>query len=230
MVSSRGTSEVTEMGGTYERMNGLIHGALRRDLDRLGQVAPRDLGVEQRQALSRRVAFVVRLLHDHHTGEEEGIWSIAVRKSAELRALAAEMEAEHDALEAAADELRDAAASYAATGAPDHRDRLVRAVDGMRAACLPHLEHEERVAVPLLVQALDDREWDRAEKRFKKGVSVPYFGWILAWLLDGMNEADAAYVRGQLPRPLAAFLVRVWQPRYEREAAQAWGDLAAVRG
>src|SRR5687767_6844806 len=170
------------MSGNYQRMNHLVHNAVRRDLDRIGQVAQEPLALAQREALARRVVWLVGLLHHHHESEDEAIWPVAIRKSPQLRALVDEMTGEHAAMAAAADELRDAATGYAAEGSENSRKGLLQALERMRAVCLPHLDHEETVAVPQLVEVFDDREWATVDKRFRKGVGLNDLGWIAMWL------------------------------------------------
>jgi hemerythrin-like domain-containing protein len=211
-------------------MNQLVHAGLRRDVNRIREVAQQPLTSERREALARRVGWLVEFLHHHHTSEDEAIWPVAMRKQPQLSGLMKAMEAEHRVMSAAADTLRDAAAAYARDGSESRRQALVDAVEGVRNTCLPHLEHEETVAVPQLVQILDDREWAQVDKRFRRGVSLKDLGWIVMWLLDDLDPADVHFLRGQLPGPVLLFLTWRWGRSYDREASLAWSDLAGVRG
>ncbi|HVL84951.1 MAG TPA: hemerythrin domain-containing protein [Egibacteraceae bacterium] len=221
---------MSDVGGNYVQMNELVHAGLRRDLDRIGQVARQPLTAERREALARRVSWLVEFLHHHHASEEEAIWPLAVRKRPQLGGLMEAMEAEHGALAAAADGLHEAAAAYAGDGSESKRQALVAALDRMRITCLPHLEHEEAAAVPQLVQTLDDREWAKVDKRFRRGLGPKDLGWIAMWLLDDLDPAHARFLRGQLPRPVLTLLTWRWGRPYAREASLAWGELAGVRG
>lgn len=220
---------MSDVGGNYEQMNELVHAGLRRDLDRIGQVAHQPLTPERRQALARRVGWLVELLHHHHTSEDEAIWPLAARKRPELARLVEAMETEHHALGDAADGLREAAAAYARDGSESTRQALVDALDRMRTTCLAHLEHEETAAVPQLVQTLDDREWAQVDKRFRRGMSLKDLGWIAMWLLDDLDPVQAQFLRGQLPRPVFTYLTWRWSRPYDQEASLAWGELAGAR-
>jgi hemerythrin-like domain-containing protein len=217
------------MSGGYEQMNRLIHAGLRRDLNRMGHVLQEPLSHERREALGRRIAWLVEFLHHHHRGEEEAIWPRALHKRPELGVLVQEMEVEHDALSAAADGLRDAAAAYAEDGSESTRLALIDAVEAMRHACLPHLEHEESVAVPQLVQILDDREWAQVDKDFRRNVSLKDLGWIAMWVLDDLDPQDARVLLSELPGPVLRFMTWRWGPPYDREASLAWGEQAGAR-
>jgi hypothetical protein len=93
---------------------------------------------------------------------------------------------------------------------------------------LPHLEHEETVAVPELVRIFDDQDWAQIDKRFRQGVSLRDLGWIAMWLLDDLDPVQAQFLRRQLPGPVLTFLIWCWGRSYQREASLAW-DLAGVR-
>lgn len=210
--------------GDYARINELIHDSLRRDLERLRHTASEPVpGRERREAVARRVDWLVDFLHLHHAGEDEAIWPRALRKQPGLASLAQEMDAEHEALESAASRLRQAAAVYAAEGSPASRSTLAGAVDEVRAACLPHLEHEERVAVPQLVEVLDKADWVAVDKYYRKGVRLRQLGSITAWLLDDIDPRQVPPLRAELTRPLMAFLGWRYGDAYAREAELAWG-------
>jgi hemerythrin-like domain-containing protein len=217
------------MTGNYERMNRMVHAGLRRDVARMELVAQQPLAPERRAALARRIGWLVDFLHHHHTSEDEAIWPVAMRKQPQLSGLIEAMEAEHGAMAAAAHRLRDAAEAHARDGSESSRHALVDAVEALRNTCLPHLEHEETIAVPQLVQALDDRDWAQVDKRFRRGVGVKDLGWIAMWLLDDLDPADVQFLRRQLPGAVLTLLTWRWGRSYDLEASLAWGDLAGVR-
>lgn len=217
------------MSGNYEQMNLLIHAGLRRDLGRIGQVARQPLTPERRAAVSRRTTWLVWLLHLHHTGEDQAIWPRAVRKRPALGALLRDMDAEHHAIDEAADRLTTAAARFADDPAESHRQSLVEAHERLSAVCLRHLDHEESEAVPLLMETLDDREWAQVDKDFRRGARLRDVGWIAMWLLDDLEPAGIDHLRAELTAPVLELMKWRWGGAYDREAALAWGDLARPR-
>lgn len=217
------------MSGSYERMNVIIHQGLRRDLERIERAARRpDPSAEQRLALARRTAWLMGLLHFHHTREETAIWPLAVAKRPSVQTIVAAMEPQHADVAEAGDQLAAAAAAYGESGTREHRDDLLAALDRMRRASLPHLEYEETVAVPELVDILDDQDWKQVNKAFYQGVRPSYLGWIVPWVLDDCDPDDEAYFRTQLPRPVLAYLTWRYGRSYAREASLAWGDVHGV--
>ena len=221
---------MTSADSAHNEMNTIIHHGLRRDLERLERVLASPLPSVQREALCDHVAWMVDYLHHHHVGEDEGVWPRTLAKRPDLQPLVDEMEAEHAALAAASEGLRDAARAYRSDGSEAARSTMVSAVTQMQKAPLPHLDHEERVAMPLVVQTLDDEDWAYlAKNHFRKGVSLSSAAVLFMWLLDDLDQRRASIVKAELPTPLFWLLSRFYGPRYDREAAQRWGDLAGAR-
>ena len=214
----------------HNEMNTIIHHGLRRDLDRAARVLARPVTDAQRASLCRHITWMLDYLHRHHVGEDEGVWPRTLAKRPDLRELVDEMEAEHEALAAASDQVRAASDAFARDGSEEGRRELAEAVAHMQATTLPHLDHEEQVAMPLVLETLDDTDWDYLEKNhFRKGVGLADLGPMGMWLLDDLNAAHAAVIRAQFPRPVLWFLTTRYGAVYDRDAAVRWGDLAGTR-
>jgi len=211
-------------------MNAVIHRALRRDLGRLEQVTHADLPDEQRAALCRHVTWMLDFLHHHHVGEDEGVWPRLLAKRPDLAPLVEQMSAEHEALAAASDRLRAASDAYALDGSAEARARVHDATVAMQDATLPHLEHEEREAIPLVVEALDADDWAYLSRNhFRKGLSFSDSGTSLMWDLDDLDPRYAAAVRAEVPGPVLWLMTTLYGGRYDREAATRWGPLSGRR-
>jgi hemerythrin-like domain-containing protein len=211
-------------------MNSVIHRALRRDLDRLETVTRDGMPDAQRAALCRHVGWMLDFLHHHHVGEDDGVWPRLLAKRPDLAPLVEEMGAEHAALAAASDRLREAADAYALDGSAGTRERLHGATVAMQEATLPHLDHEEREVIPLAVETFDADDWAYLSRNhFRKGLSFTDSGMSLMWDLDDLDPAYAAAVRSELPGPVLWLMTLVFGSRYDREAATRWGPLAGTR-
>jgi hemerythrin-like domain-containing protein len=220
-------------GGTVHpthNMNACIHRALRRDLERLDRVTAAPVPDEQRVAIGRQVPWMLDYLHHHHVGEDEGVWPRTLARRPDLQQLVDTMTTEHEALAAAADGLRAATAAWSLDGSDDRRAEMADAVGRMRDATLPHLEHEERDAMPLVVEALQPEDWEYLSRNhFRKGLSISDTGLAMMWILDDLDPEYAAVVRDEVPGPVLWVLTRIFGRRYDREAAAAWGAMAGTR-
>ncbi len=221
---------MTSADNPHNEMNTIIHHGLRRDLQRMEQVAGQPLGEEQRRQLAEHTLWMLHHLHHHHVGEDEGVWPMVLAKRPDLQPLVDQMESEHETLSAASDGLRAAAEALATDRSDAVREAYGDDVRAMQAATLPHLDHEEQEAMPLVLETLDDEDWRYLERHyFRKGVSLPQAGQLFMWLLDDLDQRRARMVRQQVPGPLMWIMERLLGGRYDRAAALRWGALAGTR-
>ncbi|MGB7819415.1 MAG: hemerythrin domain-containing protein [Ornithinibacter sp.] len=211
-------------------MNTVIHRALRRDLERLEVVTREPVPDAQRLALCRHVTWMLDILHHHHVAEDEGVWPRLVAKRPDAAPLVEQMNAEHHTLAEASDAFRAAADAWSADASDDARRRVHDAVVTLQGATIPHLDHEEREAMPVAVDAFDEADWAYLNKNyFRKGLSLADNGWSLMWFMDAVSPEYAAVVRSEIPPPVLWMMTRGFGKRYDREAAVRWGPLAGTR-
>src|SRR4051812_38138353 len=98
-------------GPADTRMMGIVHDALRRDLARLrtalGTSPPPD--GERRRALAAHVGWLMDFLHDHHAGEDAGLYPMVRAADPAAAELLNAMDAEHRAVDPCMARLRSAA-------------------------------------------------------------------------------------------------------------------------
>jgi hemerythrin-like domain-containing protein len=200
----------------------VIHGAVRRDLDRLATAvdALHDGDLNRAQALERAFVNLRRELTQHHEGEDAHIFPMLTNLGVEP-ALIDAMENEHHAM---ADALADTSAtmgtlarSGSAADAAAARASVVRT----RAVVAQHLAHEEDELEPQLTPHLQSPEWKAVEKKLRSqplGVAGQFF----AWVTDGMSDAHRAYLRSTVPTPVVTVLAKVFGHRYYKEVAPTW--------
>jgi hemerythrin-like domain-containing protein len=203
-------------------MNRVIHAAVRRDLARLESAldAAHDGDRARARQLATAYANLHRELKHHHLGEDTHVFPFLARVEGAAE-LVEVMEAEHqamaDALEDASTAMTAYASSGSATDAHAARDAVVRATEVVER----HLHHEETELEPLLLPHLGTPEWKSVEKRLRPG-SVADSGRWMAWVQDGMPEAERAYFRSTIPAPVTFLLTKVAGRSYHREVAPAW--------
>ena len=111
------------------RMMGILHSALRRDLVRLRTVlgTPQAAEPARRTALAEHVLWLVDVLHLHHSGEDDGLYPLVLRRNPDAAPGAADgrrPRGDHPAM----DSLERAPGPTWPTGRPD--EALVAAIDG----------------------------------------------------------------------------------------------------
>jgi hemerythrin-like domain-containing protein len=203
-------------------MNQVIHGAVRRDLQRLASALERvqDGDAARAQDLERAYTNLCEQLVHHHRGEDRWIFPM-LEKVGVSPDLLATMESEHVTMSAALAESREAMATFAASGsradATAARDSVVRT----QAVVEQHLDHEEKELEPVLRPHVESPEWKEVEKKLSRqppSVAGPFF----AWLTDGMRDEHRTFLRQTVPAPVTLIMGRVFGRRYNREIAPVW--------
>jgi hemerythrin-like domain-containing protein len=197
----------------------VMHHAFRRDLTafaRAAQVTP----VTDREtwhALARRWALFAEVLHEHHTGEDTGLWPFLMeRADAEGRAVLEAMEAEHAEIDPL---LESCAAGFAAVAAvPDEDARAALAVRlaATRESLGRHLRHEETEAIALMQKLMTPEDWHRIdEEHFKKKHGIGYFAQVVPWAAHGLSPEQRRLAFAEAGK---AFEVLWWltRRRFER--------------
>jgi hypothetical protein len=186
-----------------------IHDAFRRDLEQIAQSDSRTDGSD----------FFVRMLHMHHSAEDDLLWPVT-RDAAAGRpddlALLDEMEAEHAAMLPALDAVDRALANGEAE--PEVKSEL-------DTRLREHLSHEENAALPLIDRTLTEEQWmtfGRGSTEYV-GADMPRF---LPWVLDGADDEVTARLLGLLPEPVRQTYTDTWQPAYA--AVDSWATKSSV--
>lgn len=179
-----------------------FHDALRRDLAQVTRMETRTDGWD----------LFERMLHFHHTVEDDALWPVlrnAVAGRSEDLALLDAMVSEH----AAIGPLLEAVSSGSAPQARADLDAQLR----------QHLTHEEAEALPLIDATLTEEQWmafgQTANQRI--GPDMPQF---LPWLLHDADNDTTARVLRFIPEPVQQTYQNEWLPAFA--ATERW----AARG
>ena len=211
------------------RMNGIIHAALRRDLDRTAMVLDGTAQVSdgRLRAIGTHAVWLMQLLHDHHTTEDEGLFPVMRRNNPAAADLLDEMETEHAAIAGAVTTL-ETAGRRAEAGEPGAADALRDAVAALRTVLDPHLVHEERDLVPLVVQSVGEDEWAVFEKSNTAGKKPPELAMQGHWMMDNLDPAGVAVVTSVVPAVPRFLMLRFLGGPYRRRREACWGGTPAA--
>ena len=193
------------------------HDAFRRDLGRISAAAtPANLQDPARRAsiLAGWQLFTAQL-HIHHGAEDRVLWPLLRQRlagSPAAMSILDQMDAEHARIEpllAAVDEALAGPRAGAVTPAVEQLAVMLR----------DHLAHEESDAMPLVNEALSEREWRTAVGQIHalvKSIGSLSVADFVPWLTDGVSRSREAQITTILPAPIRPLYRWLWKPRYAR--------------
>ena len=203
-------------------MNKVIHGALRRDLDRfiaaLRTFPPGDL-TRARQLEAAWVNFDDQLRH-HHKGEHKTAWP-ALRAVGVTTEVLEVMDAEHETMALALAEARAAMGALNRTAGLEESRAALAAFQRLQAVTVPHLDHEESEIEDVYLAHRDSDEIKAMNRAFGK-VSPARGGRFFAWLLDGASADERQAVTHEVPRPVVVVLGGIFGRGYRKHVATVW--------
>jgi hemerythrin-like domain-containing protein len=203
-------------------MNKAIHGAFRRDLTRfisaLSSFPPGDVDRGQQLAAAWD-NFDDQLTH-HHTGEHETAWP-ALTAAGVSPSVLATMDAEHDSMAAAVNDVRAAIPALKRTASAEDAATALAAFEGLEAVTVAHFEHEEAEIEPIYQEKRDTPEIKAMGKAFGK-VSPTRGGRFFAWLADGASPEEMAAVERDVPRPVLEIVGGIFGRGYRKNIAPVW--------
>lgn len=207
------------------RTMGIVHSALRRDLERTRLVLTTEPYPEgkRRSTLAGHVLWMMHFLHVHHTGEDVGLWPLVRSKNPSAGALLDQMDADHKRIAPAITALERAARDYRRDGAA--REGMLAALAGLTEVLLPHLKREELEMMPVVAGTLTVGEYHAVEQEhFVKPKGLMELGAEGHWIIDGLPAADRELILGVVPAVPRFVLLHAFARSYRRKAALMWGD------
>jgi hemerythrin-like domain-containing protein len=210
------------------RMMGIVHSALRRDLVRLRLVLGTPAAEEprRRKALAEHAIWLMDFLHHHHTGEDEGLYPLVVRRNPAAAELCERMDADHDTITPAMDGLRAAAERHLADARSPDAD-LLAALAALEEPLVPHLAREELEMMPVVSASISHAEWVAWHESMVDG-SMTQLAFEGHWLIDGLDEESIQVVVGPVPAVPRFILVKLLGGAYRRRRALLWDRTPAV--
>ncbi|WP_405148292.1 hemerythrin domain-containing protein [Sphaerisporangium sp. NBC_01403] len=208
------------------RIMGIIHGALRRDLERTTRAlssTPPPLE-RQRVAIAAHVEWLMKFLHGHHIGEDQGLWPIVRARNPAAGDLLDQMDADHARIAPEIDRVEKAAAAYAADGSSTAREGLVGVIESLRSVLDPHLRREEEEMMPIVSRSITRAHWDAYTNTHHVATrSKRELGREGHWLIDSLDPEGYDVVVRVVPAVPRFILLHAFAKPYRRECALRWG-------
>jgi hypothetical protein len=203
---------------TSEELSGFLamHQGFRAEFGRLAVAcrAPRDAAHES--LLQEQLALVLDVLHHHHTHEDRHLWPYLLKCSPGSAADLDLLEAEHEVLAPLIDAAHDASTPMSErANVLDELNRLLNA----------HLDHEERVGVPLMLEHLTPEIVRSDARRAESDIGRRRMPVVFGWLASCLDDAQLAFAVQQQPRLVRTMFRWFWWPSYERRVRQLYAGV-----
>lgn len=211
------------------REMGIVHSALRRDLERTRTVleSPEPISADRRQAIAAHLLWMMDHLHHHHTGEDLHLWPAVRGRNPGAANLLDLMEEDHQRLGPHMEAIIASAQRWQAFA--DERSALATALAALVTDLLPHLRREEEHMMPVVAETLSPKEFnDLSYRTFVKPKSQAELGREINWILDGLDETGRRHMLGKIPAPIAFFMLRAFGPGYRRKVERMWAGTPAA--
>jgi hypothetical protein len=213
-------------------MMGIVHGALRRDLERTRAVLSCEPYPQRRQgrAVGEHVVWLMEVLHAHHIGEDEGLWPLVRERDPGAAPLLDSLDADHRRITPAAVTVTDTARRYAEAATGEARVRLLAALDALTDVLVPHLVREVEEAMPIVSANMTQAEWHAWDQEYNvRPKSFTQLGMEGHWLLDGIDPEGHRVVVRLVP-PVPRFILLYGFARaYRRRLAEWWRPQGLAR-
>jgi hypothetical protein len=180
----------------------LVHAALRRESSALARAA--DAG----EPVGDRIVLIDRVLRAHHHGEDRVLLPLLSTLDPAIAEVAAEVEAQHVALDDALDALR------ALAGADP--DAVAAAVHALCDALQAHLELEETRLLPAWLASLSPADHERFGQRLRRSTPWRDVAVMIPWLLDAVPAELQHLAVAELPPHVRLVHRAVLRRRFER--------------
>ena len=144
------------------RIMGIVHDALRRDLQRAETAITRTPPPPQarRVAIAAHVRWLMDFLHRHHAGEDQGLWPLVRAHNPAAGDLLDQMDTDHARIGPQIDQVQNAAATYGTDASPAGRQGLAAAIELLRSVLDPHLRREEDEMMPVVSRSITHAQWE----------------------------------------------------------------------
>jgi len=203
-------------------MNRVIHGAIRRDLDRFEGALTTFRAGDSERAQQLQVAWdnFDRQLTDHHEGEHEIAWP-ALEKVGVTREMLNQMDAEHATMAEALGNARSAMAALVSSPQSGEAEAAVAAIRRLKDVTVTHLDHEEQQIEPVYLEKHDTPEIKDMGRQFSKA-GPSKAGPFMAWISDGGSPEMQQGLRDNVPRPVVAVMAGLFGRSYRKNVAPVW--------
>jgi hemerythrin-like domain-containing protein len=152
--------------------------------------------------LADHIDFVISVLHHHHESEDEMLYPLLAERAKDQMAMVNEVGHQHVEVNGAINAVTEACAAWRGAPSANTGEQLAAALDNLNTVLQPHLDDEEQKVVPLAAVTLTQQEWTAMGEGAQAGIEKKMLPVAFGLLLEPLNDADKAYMKGHLPTPV----------------------------
>ncbi len=134
----------------------------------------------------------------------------------------AQLDAEHERMAAALEEVRGAMTVFTGSARQTDARKAMREFQTLEKVTNEHLDHEEAEIEPVFLRHEGGPELKAMSRRFMKSQPLPRAGRYFAWLTDSDDPAERSAVTEQVPAPVVKLIGGVFGFGYRRTVAPVW--------
>jgi len=173
------------------------------------------------EPIAQHLDFLLKGLHNHHTGEDEHIWPRLLDRAAPHAELITRMERQHEVVAERSTRVHTLLETWRRT--PADGEPLATALDGFTAALVEHLDDEEAHVVPLIRAHITADEWTHfGELTFEKFTNDEKLV-ATGTLEEVATPEEAHWFMDPLPLPIKLMWRLVGRRKYARYMQRVQG-------
>ena len=195
----------------------VVHGAMRRDVDRLPRALDAVTTREGAAAVQRWFVKFAREVEHHHLREDDVVWPALLAGEPVFGESLDALEADHHALDATMADTHTALQALVDDLAT--RPEAVASAEALAQLLHDHLDREEAVMFPAMAHVFTAESFAVLEQELLKATPKRLIAFELPWAFDGEPADRVAETLEELPALIRVLHRWFWQPAYERLAA-----------
>ena len=196
----------------------VAHRAFRREFRLLPElvrkVAPGDTA--RAAVLAGHGRMLLTGLHLHHNSEDLLLWPKLLERCPPDAELIERMEAQHERVHAALEQLGPALDRWEAEARPAVTEEVAAGFDALRTALVEHLDEEEREILPLAARHVTQREWDEIGEHGVKDMQKKDLPIMFGAVAEEATREERAALFAVVPLPVRVLLKTVFARQYRR--------------
>ena len=195
----------------------VLHGSMRRDGNRLPRAIEAVTTTDEARALQLWFAKFAREVEHHHLREDDVVWPMLVEREAPFGESLAELQDDHQALDAVMERTR--AALDAMVHDVSTRPEAVAAAEALGQLLDDHLEREEAVMFPALAHVFTKESFTALEDALFNATPKRLIAFELPFAFDGLPAERVTDKLAEMPLAVRLLNRWFWQPAYDRLVA-----------